>query len=64
MNTKVPMWNLSDENGVYNIGAFQLNREDFILNILYSGNENTVPTGYFTDGPEGVKGVPLIRCST
>ncbi|MHC1777151.1 MAG: cell surface protein SprA [Lentimicrobium sp.] len=60
LNTKVPMWNLMMKN-VYNIGAFQLNREDFILNILYSGNENTVPTGYFTDGPEGVKGVPLIR---
>jgi cell surface protein SprA len=60
LNTKVPMWKLMMKN-VYNIGAFQLNREDFILNILYSGNENTVPTGYFTEGPEGVKGIPLIR---
>lgn len=60
LNTKIPMWNLMMKN-VYNIGAFQLNREDFILNILYSGNENTVPTGYFTEGPEGVKGVPLLR---
>ncbi len=60
LNTRIPMWNLMMKN-VYNIGAFQLNREDFILNILYSGNENTVPTGYFTEGPEGVKGVPLIR---
>ncbi|KAF0199526.1 MAG: hypothetical protein FD166_649 [Bacteroidetes bacterium] len=60
LNTKVPTWNLMMKN-VYNIGAFQLNRDDFILNILYSGNENTVPTGYFTEGPEGVKGIPLIR---
>ncbi len=60
LNTRIPMWNLMMKN-VYNIGAFQLNREDFILNILYSGNENTVPTGYFTEGREGVKGVPLIR---
>ncbi|NTW23772.1 MAG: cell surface protein SprA, partial [Lentimicrobium sp.] len=60
LNTKIPIWNLMMKN-VYNIGAFQLNSEDFILNILYSGNENTVPTGYFTEGPEGVKGVPLIR---
>jgi len=60
LNTRVPIWNLMMKN-VYNIGAFQLNREDFILNILYSGNENTVPTGYFTEGPEGVKGIPLIR---
>ncbi len=60
LNTKIPMWRLMMKN-VYNIGAFQVNREDFILNILYSGNENTVPTGYFTDGPEGVAGVPLLR---
>ncbi|MFH1121585.1 MAG: cell surface protein SprA [Bacteroidota bacterium] len=60
LNTQVPAWNLMMKN-VYNIGAFQLNREDFILNILYSGNENTVPTGYFTEGNEGVKGIPLIR---
>ena len=60
LNTRIPMWKLMMKN-VYNIGAFQLNREDFILNILYSGNENTVPTGYFTEGREGVKGVPLIR---
>jgi cell surface protein SprA len=60
LNTKIPMWKLMMKN-VYNIGAFQLNREDFILNILYSGNENTVPTGYFTEGPPGIKGVPLLR---
>ena len=60
LNTKIPMWKLMMKN-IYNIGAFQLNREDFILNILYSGNENTVPTGYFTEGPEGIKGVPLLR---
>ncbi len=60
LNTNVPMWDLMMKN-VYNIGAFQVNREDFILNILYSGNENTVPTGYFTEGPENIKGVPLLR---
>lgn len=60
LNTRLPMWNLMMKN-VYNIGAFQVNREDFILNILYSGNENTVPTGYFTEGPEGIKGVPLLQ---
>ncbi|GAB1405054.1 hypothetical protein MASR1M74_22330 [Lentimicrobium sp.] len=60
LNTSLPMWDLMMKN-VYNIGAFQVNREDFILNILYSGNENTVPTGYFTEGPENIKGVPLLR---
>lgn len=60
LNTRLPIWNLMMKN-VYNIGAFQVNRDDFILNILYSGNENTVPTGYFTEGPEGISGVPLLR---
>lgn len=60
LNTRLPIWKLMMKN-VYNIGAFQVNRDDFILNILYSGNENTVPTGYFTDGPEGIKGVPLLQ---
>lgn len=60
LNTRLPIWDLMMKN-VYNIGAFQVNRDDFILNILYSGNENTVPTGYFTEGPEGIKGVPLLQ---
>ena len=38
-----------------------MNKEDFILNILYSGNSNAVPTGYFTEGSDGIKGVPLIQ---
>lgn len=60
LNTQLPMWDLMMKN-VYNIGAFQVNREDFILNILYSGNKNTVPTGYFTEGPDNISGVPLLR---
>lgn len=60
VNTNLPIWDLMMKN-VYNIGAFQVNQEDFMLNILYSGNENTVPTGYFTEGPPGVAGVPLLR---
>ncbi len=58
LNTKIPLWNLMMKN-VYSIGAYQVNREDFVLNILYSGNENGVPTGYITEG--AIKGIPLIR---
>ncbi len=60
INTKIPMWNLMMKN-VYSIGAYQINREDFLLNILYAGNNNGVPTGYLTEGPEDIQGVPLIR---
>jgi cell surface protein SprA len=58
--TNIPMWDLMMKN-VYAIGAYQVQKDDFRLNILYSGNNNGVPTGYFTDGPEDTKGVPLIH---
>ena len=60
LNTRIPMWDLMMKN-VYSMGAYQVNSDGFILNILYSGNDNGVPTGYLTEGPEGVRGVPLIR---
>ncbi len=59
-NTQMPMWDLMMKN-VYSIGAYQVERTDFRLNILYSGNKQGVPTGYFTEGPEEVVGVPLIH---
>ncbi|VAW29014.1 hypothetical protein MNBD_BACTEROID07-1896, partial [hydrothermal vent metagenome] len=60
LNTHMPMWNLMMKN-VYSIGAYQVQPKGFILNILYSGNNQDVPTGYFTEGPANVKGVPLIH---
>lgn len=60
LSSQVPMWDLMMKN-VYSIGAYRVSRDRFILNILYSGNANGVPTGYFTEGPEGIKGLPLIQ---
>ncbi|HEY9115637.1 MAG TPA: cell surface protein SprA [Bacteroidales bacterium] len=60
INTKMPMWDLMMKN-VYPIGAYQVKREDFRFNILYSGNKEGVPTGYFTEGPDDFKGIPLIH---
>ena len=60
VNTRVPLWNLMMKN-VYNLGAYNINKEDFILNILYTGNSNAVPTGFFDNGPAGIKGVPLLQ---
>ncbi len=58
LNTRIPMWNLMMKN-VYALGAYQLQANDFNLNILYSGNANGVPTAYITEGR--IKGVPLLR---
>lgn len=60
LNTTNPLWDLMMKN-VYNIGAYQINSQDFMLNIFYSGNENGVPTAYFTEGSDDIKGVPLLR---
>ncbi len=60
VNTRNKMWDLMMKN-VYSIRAYQVNPEDFIFNIFYSGNENGIPTAYLTEGSEKIKGIPLIR---
>ena len=58
VNTKMPIWNLMMKN-VYNIRAFQIGSQDFMLNIFYNGNSNSTPYGYFTEG--SVKGISLLN---
>ncbi len=60
VDTRLPIWNLMMKN-VYSLGAFQISREDFRLNILYDSEELGVNVGFFNEGPEDVKGKPLIR---
>ncbi|HPS74098.1 MAG TPA: cell surface protein SprA [Bacteroidales bacterium] len=57
-NTRIPMWDLMMKN-VYPLGAYQVQSSDFMLNILYSGNKNGVPTAYLEE--TRIKGVPLIQ---
>ena len=58
VNTKMPIWNLMMKN-VYNIRAYQVGSQDFMLNIFYNGNSNSTPYGYFTEG--SVKGISLLN---
>ncbi len=58
LNTEIPLWDLMMKN-VYSLNTYQLSGEDFRFNIMYSGNERGVPSGYFTDGPRS--GIPLIQ---
>ena len=60
VNTSMPIWDLMMKN-VYNIKAYQISSTDFMLNIFYNGNSNSTPMGYFTEGPESVKGVSLLH---
>lgn len=59
-NTEIDLWKLMMKN-VYSIGAYQVNQEDFTLNILYTGGVDGVPKGYLSEGPESVKGVNLLE---
>lgn len=59
LNTKIPLWNLMMKN-VYSIGAYQVNSEDFRLNVVYTSSESGVPIGYFTEDANA-KGIPIIR---
>ncbi len=58
IDTRHPMWDLMMKN-VYNLGSFQISRDQFRLNILYDSEELGVPVGYLDEGP--VQGQPLIR---
>ncbi len=58
LNTEIPLWDLMMKN-VYSLNTYQLSGENFRFNIMYSGNERGVPSGYFTDGPRS--GIPLIQ---
>jgi cell surface protein SprA len=58
LNTHIPMWNLMMKN-VYSLSAYQVQSQDFNLNILYSGNKNGVPTAYITESR--ISGTPLLR---
>ena len=60
VNTSMPIWNLMMKN-VYNIRAYQISSNDFMLNIFYNSASSSTPMGYFNEGPEGVKGVSLLH---
>jgi len=58
LNTKGPLWKLMMKN-VYNTGGYQISAEKFRLNILFTGDEEGVPNGFFNQSSK--KGIPLIR---
>jgi cell surface protein SprA len=48
-NPKLPMWDLMMKN-VYNIGAYQLTREEFRLDVIYDNVDAGTRTNYLTEG--------------
>lgn len=58
LSTISPLWKLMMKN-VYNLSAYQVSSEKFRMNILYTGDSEGIPNGFFTKGAQ--KGIPLIR---
>lgn len=57
-NPKLPLWDLMMKN-VYNIGAYQVSREDFRLDVIYDNIEAGTRTNYITEG--AIDGQILLR---
>lgn len=49
LNVKAPMWDLMMKN-VYSLSAFQVNREDFRLEVLYRNDETGTPIPFIPEG--------------
>ncbi|MBD5389523.1 cell surface protein SprA [bacterium] len=58
LNTESPLWDLMMKN-VYALKSYQISPENFRFNIMYTGEGQSVPAGYFTEGP--LSGIPLIQ---
>ncbi len=57
-NPKIPIWDLMMKN-VYNIGAYQVAREDFRLDVIYDNIPAGTRTNYLTEG--AIEGQILLR---
>ncbi len=64
ISPKLPTWDLMMKN-VYSIGAYQLNSDDFYLQVMYKNDKTGAPINFIPEGPKpeegGVNGIPMIR---
>ncbi len=57
--TSSPMWDLMMKN-VYSIGAYQINPQDFVLEVWYNNSATGTDINYLPEGT-GITGKPLIQ---
>ncbi len=58
LSPDIPTWNLMMKN-IYSINAYQINREDFTMNVTYTNDSTGSDITYFPEGPAEVKGKRL-----
>ncbi|RMG76129.1 MAG: cell surface protein SprA, partial [Bacteroidetes bacterium] len=59
-DTKLPMWDLMMKN-VYSIGAYQVQKDGFQLEVWYLNPKTGLQINYLPEGPKGVGNTQLIR---
>lgn len=57
-NVTIPLWDLMMKN-VYSIGAFQVNSQDFILNVWYNDPTEGIDIPFIPQG--GAEDIPLVQ---
>ena len=60
LSPNMPTWDLMMKN-IYSLNAYQVNREDFIMNVTYTNDSTGSDINYFPEGGEGLNGQLFIR---
>ncbi len=60
LKTSLPIWDLMMKN-IYSLNAFQINQDQFRLDVLYLDEKTANNINYLPVGPDNVKNIPLIR---
>ncbi|WP_185968836.1 cell surface protein SprA [Carboxylicivirga sp. M1479] len=60
ISKKNPTWDLMMKN-IYAINAYQVNRDDFIMNVTYTNDSTGGDINYLPEGPDGVMGQLFIK---
>nr|WP_319401309.1 cell surface protein SprA [uncultured Carboxylicivirga sp.] len=60
LSPEMPTWDLMMKN-IYSLNAYQVNREDFIMNVTYTNDSTGGDINYFPEGGEGLNGQLFIR---
>ncbi|MBI2271867.1 MAG: cell surface protein SprA [Bacteroidetes bacterium] len=58
VNPRLPIWDLMMKN-IYSIGGYQINPQDFRLEVWYNNLSTGVDINFLPDGP--YKGIPLVQ---
>lgn len=60
INPKIPTWKLMMKN-IYSLGAYQVSKEEFRLDVLYQNDATGTALNYIAEGDKNFANKPLIR---